>query len=140
MVTTLSNTMKKLFAGDRWQEDDLIFPPTVGTPQDPRNLYRNFQATLKQASLPRIRFHDLRHTAATLMLRQGINPKVVQEQLGHRDITLTLDTHSHVLPDIREEAIQKLDKVLAAKASDEKPHFLDLPADFGYAPQQREHE
>lgn len=104
---------EKLFAGDRWQENDLIFPSTLGTPLDPRNLFRDFKAILKQANLPDIRFHDLRHTAATLMLQQDVHPKVVQERLGHSDIALTLNTYSHVLPDIQEEAAEKLDQLLA---------------------------
>jgi integrase len=108
---------EKLFAGDRWRENDLIFPSTVGTPLDQRNLYRNFKTILRQAELPEIRFHDLRHTAATLMLPQGINPKVVQERLGHADITLTLNTYSHVLPEMQEEAVQKLDHALASRQS-----------------------
>jgi integrase len=59
-----------------------------------------------------LRFHDLRHTAATLMLQQGIHPKVVQERLGHSQISLTLDTYSHVLPSMQEDAAQKLDDLV----------------------------
>jgi integrase len=103
---------EKLFAGDRWQEHDLIFPSTLGTPLDPRNLYRQFKNALKEARLPNIRFHDLRHTAATLMLQQHTHPKVVQERLGHSDISLTLNTYSHVLPDIQEEAAEKMTQAL----------------------------
>jgi integrase len=61
---------------------------------------------------PDIRFHDLRHTAATLMLQQGIHPKVVQERLGHSDISMTLNTYSHVLPSMQEEAADKMDELL----------------------------
>ena len=128
---------EKAFAGEHWQENDLIFPSTIGTPLDPHNLYKRFRAALRQAGLPSIRFHDLRHTAATLMLRQGINPKVVQERLGHRDITLTLDTYSHVLPDIQEEAVEKIDKVLAPRASGSQPHTSALPADIPYLAARR---
>ncbi len=59
-----------------------------------------------------LRFHDLRHTATTLMLQQAVNPKVVQERLGHADIALTLNTYSHVLPAMQEEAAAKLDELL----------------------------
>ena len=121
---------EKLFAENRWQENDLIFPSTVGTPLDPRNLIRNFKAILRQAELPDIRFHDLRHTAATLMLQQGIHPKVVQERLGHADIALTLNTYSHVLPDIQEEAVQKMDRVLASKRANRKLEAPEQPADL----------
>lgn len=102
----------RLFAGEHWQEKDLVFPSTIGTPWDPRNLYKHFKILLKEAKLPDIRFHDLRHTAATLMLQQGIHPKVVQERLGHADISLTLNTYSHVLLDIQEEAAEKFDLLL----------------------------
>ena len=64
------------------------------------------------ADLPDIRFHDLRHTAATLMLQQGTHPKIVQERLGHSDISLTLNTYSHVLPSMQEEAAEKMDEIL----------------------------
>jgi integrase len=99
-------------AGNRWQENDLIFPSTFGTPLDHRNLYRDYKELLKEAGLPDIRFHDLRHTAATLMLQQGVHPKVVQERLGHADISLTLNTYSHVLPSMQEEAAEKMDELL----------------------------
>jgi len=100
------------FAGDRWQDNDLVFPSTIGTPMEWRNMVRDFKDTLKRAGLPDIRFHDLRHTAATLMLKEGIHPKVVQERLGHSQISLTLDTYSHVLPSMQEEAAQILDQLL----------------------------
>lgn len=61
--------------------------------------------------IPHDRFHDLRHTFATLMLQQGVHPKVVQEILGHSTIAITLDTYSHVLPNMQEEAIGKLDQM-----------------------------
>jgi integrase len=89
-----------------------VNPSTFGTPLDHRNLYRDFKALLKEAGLPDIRFHDLRHTAATLMLQQGVHPKVVQERLDHADISLTLNTYSHVLPSMQEEAAEKMDELL----------------------------
>ena len=120
---------EKEFAGNRWQENDLIFPSTIGTPLDPQNIYKNFKALLRQAKLPNIRFHDLRHTAATLMFQQGIHPKVVQERLGHADIALTLNTYSHVLLDIQEEAVQKLDRLLAFKESGSRSNASEPSAD-----------
>ena len=103
---------ERLVAGDAWRENDMIFPSTIGTLMDPSNLYHNFKRMLKRAGLPDIRFHDLRHTAATLMLQQGTHPKVVQERLGHSDISLTLNTYSHVLPGMQDEAAGKLDELL----------------------------
>ena len=100
-------------AGDSWKENDMIFPSSTGTPMDPSNLYHNFKRLLKVAGLPDVRFHDLRHTAATLMLQNGIHPKVVQERLGHSDISMTLNTYSHVMPGMQEEAAGKLDELLS---------------------------
>jgi hypothetical protein len=91
----------------------LVFPSEVGTPMSGRNLYRAFKIRVKRASLPQtLRFHDLRHTCATLLLRQGINPKFVQELLGHADISLTLNTYSHVLPDMGDAAAGGMDAAL----------------------------
>lgn len=101
-----------LSIGDRWKDNDIIFPSTIGTPLSPRNLYRHFIETTLKIGLPRIRFHDLRHTAATLMLQEGIHPKVVQERLGHSSISLTLDVYSHVIPSMQEEVAEKLDSLL----------------------------
>jgi len=103
---------EKALVGDRWQESDLIFPSTVGTPTGHSNLSKGFKKILRDANLPNIRFHDLRHTAATLMLKQGVHPKVVQERLGHSDITLTLNTYSHVLPTMQKEVADKMDNLL----------------------------
>lgn len=97
---------------EKWQENCLMFPSEIGTPLDPRNMYRVYKRMLKIAGLPDIRFHDLRHTAATLMLQQGIHPKIVQERLGHSQISLTLDTYSHVIPSMQEEAAEKMDEIL----------------------------
>ncbi len=71
-----------------------------------------------QFGLPSIRFHDLRHSAATLFLSQGVHPKVVQERLGHSQISVTLDTYSHVLPTLQKEAAQKIDDVLRSESTD----------------------
>ena len=104
--------LERQFSGDKWQENDLVFPSKVGTPMDQRNVLRIFKELLVKAGLPDMRFHDLRHTAATLMLQQGVHPKVVQERLGHSDISLTLNTYSHVLPAMQEEAAEALDSLI----------------------------
>jgi integrase len=98
-------------AGEKWQENGLIFPTPIGTPMA-RNMYKDFRKLLERIGLPLIRFHDLRHTAATLMLQQGIHPKIVQESLGHADISMTLNAYSHVLPCMHEEAAEKMDELL----------------------------
>lgn len=72
---------------------------------------RSLLPLLRKSELPVIRFHDFRHTAATLLLAEGVHPKVVQEKLGHAQINITLDTYSHVLPSMQKEAAAKLDSI-----------------------------
>ena len=105
-------SIERQFAGSSWKENDMMFPSTIGTPMDPSNLYHIFKDLLKLANLPDIRFHDLRHTAATLMLQQNVHPKIVQSRLGHSDISMNLNTYSHVLPSMQDEAAEKLDELL----------------------------
>ncbi|MGI8649809.1 MAG: tyrosine-type recombinase/integrase [Rubrobacter sp.] len=82
-----------------WEDHGLVFPSSVGTPKNQRNLNREFKNTIKRAGLPEhFRLYDLRHTCATLLLSRNIHPKYVQELLGHASIALTLDTYSHVIP------------------------------------------
>jgi Phage integrase family len=88
----------RLAAGGRWQDRGLVFTSSIGTPLESRNVTRAFKALLTAATLPNIRFHDLRHSCATLLLAQGVNPRVVMETLGHSQVSLTLNTYSHVLP------------------------------------------
>jgi integrase len=79
---------------------------------EPRNLDRAFSEILLAARLPRIRIHDLRHTAATLLLAQGVHPRVVMDLLGHSQIAVTMNTYSHVVPALRKEAADKMEAVL----------------------------
>jgi integrase len=79
----------------------------------PWTLTRKFEKILEHARLPRIRFHDLRHTCATLMLCEGVHIKIVQELLGHADITITLNTYSHVLPGMGNEAAGAMARIFA---------------------------
>ena len=110
-------------AGQAWDDQGLIFPNQIGRPTDRQNLVRrSFKRLLAKAGLPDIRFHDLRHTSATLLLAQGVHPKVVQERLGHSNISVTLDIYSHVLPDLQKEAADQLDRVLAGY-SDQPPRM-----------------
>jgi integrase len=99
--------------GDLWRDTGLVFTTTRGTPVDVSNLtYGSFRPLLERTGLPRIKFHALRHTFATLMLSGNVNPKIVQEILGHARISETMDTYSHFLPDMQEEAIGKLGRLL----------------------------
>src|SRR5260370_2134292 len=95
---------ERVEAGERWQENDLVFPSPVGRPRDMTYLSYTFHRGLERAGLPRLRIHDLRHTAATHLLNKHVHPKVVQELLGHSTIAITLDTYSHVLPALVKEA------------------------------------
>jgi integrase len=100
-------------AGPLWQENDLVFCSSVGGHlHTSRDVFVQFKRLLQQAELPAIRFHDLRHSAATMLLSLGIHPKVVQEMLGHSQIGMTMDIYSHVLPTMQAEAMSKLNDVL----------------------------
>lgn len=92
-----------------WHENDLVVDAGDGSPVNPVNLSSAWPKFLKRAGLPHVRFHDLRHAHATLMLLQGVHPKVVSERLGHSSIGITLDTYSHVLPGMQTEAAEALD-------------------------------
>jgi integrase len=99
-----------------WEDHDLVFPNQVGRPIEKQNLTRrSFKPLLERAGLPSIRFHDLRHSAATIMLSMGEHPRVVQERLGHSTIAVTMDVYSHVMPTLQEEAAERLDRVFAAR-------------------------
>ena len=93
----------QLAAGPHWNNTGLVFASPVGRPVDGTWTAKWFHRALDQAALPRIRIHDLRHTAATHLLNRGVHPKVVQELLGHSTISLTLDTYSHVAPALHAE-------------------------------------
>ncbi len=104
----------RLRLGTLWQDGGLVFTSTVGTPVGIGNLtYRSFRPLLERAGLPRIRVHDLRHTAATLLLGKGVHPKIVQEMLGHSTIAQTMDTYSHVLPDMQDGAVAAMQDALS---------------------------
>jgi integrase len=102
----------RLAAGGAWEDSGLIFTTSFGLAMDPRGATREYHALLEAAKLPSIRFHDLRHTAATLLLAQGVDPRTIMETLGHSQISLTLNTYSHVLPALQKDAAAKLDAVL----------------------------
>ena len=104
----------RMAAGARWQERGFVFTSGIGTPIEPRRVTREFKALLNSAGLPAIRLHDLRHSCATLLLVQGVSPRVVMETLGHSQVSLTLNTYSHVLPSLQRDAATKMDAILGS--------------------------
>jgi len=123
-VEALRNHLERQLAeieavGDHYCDDGLVFATGAGTPINPSNLrQRSFTPLLKRAGLPHIRFHDLRHTCATLLLSRGVHPKFVQELLGHATIAITLDTYSHVMPGMGDQTAVAMQDVLSCPLSD----------------------
>jgi integrase len=106
---------ERKLAGSRWKDTDFVFTTGIGTPLEPRNLERAFAEIVRTAQVPHIRIHDLRHTAATLLLAQGVHPRVVMELLGHSGIAITMNTYSHVVPALRKEAAETMNAVLGGQ-------------------------
>lgn len=105
---------ERLKAGSLWQDHGLVFCTHGGKPLDSHNVARtSFKPLLKRAELPSIRFHDLRHTCATLLLSQGHHPRLVQELLGHSSVALTLDRYSHVMPGMGEQTAAAMEAALS---------------------------
>lgn len=102
---------KKQSHAHEWDNLDLVFCNERGGYLHPNNLADDFDRLLKSASLPDIRFHDLRHSAATIWIALGVNPKVIQELLGHSDISVTLGIYSHALPTMHKQAMDHLDEL-----------------------------
>jgi len=94
--------------------DDLVFATHEGKPIDPSVLTHNFARIVKRAGLQGVRFHDLRHTFASLMLLRGAKPKVISEALGHASVAFTMDAYSHIIDGMQSDAITLLDEVLPA--------------------------
>jgi integrase len=104
---------ERLAAVNVWEDHDLVFPNIIGKPLEAGNvLRRSYWPLLRRAGLPRMRFHDLRHTAATLLLGRGINPKIVSEMLGHSNVSITLTIYSHVTPHMQQQAADAMDAAL----------------------------
>jgi integrase len=105
---------------NKWTDFDLIFPSLVGTPMRQVNLYNNFKRILRSSGLPDIRFHDLRHTAATLMLNHNIPVIVVSKRLGHARVTITLNVYAHLIPESQKNVGQLMDDLISPIEVDSK--------------------
>jgi len=116
---------QRILLGKPSSGDDLVFAYADGRPLDPGTVTHAFSRLLKEAGLPHIRFHDLRHTHATLMLKSGVHPKIVSERLGHASVGFTLDTYSHVVPGLQEAAAEKFDRMLEPDVSKMLARGLD---------------
>ena len=102
----------RLKLGLVYEDQDLICARDNGAAIPPDTLSTNFASTIRRSTMSHVRFHDLRHTHATQLLKHGVHPKVVSERLGHSKIGITLDTYSHVMPGMQEDAALKMDAVL----------------------------
>ena len=100
--------LKEQAQAKSWSDTSLLFTREDGQALHPEVVSRFFRQAVKKAMLPAIRLHDLRHTHATLALRAGIHPKVVSERLGHATVSITLDTYSHAIPAMQEEAAARI--------------------------------
>ncbi|GFN32064.1 site-specific integrase [Paenibacillus xylaniclasticus] len=103
---------EKMALGSQYKDMDLVVCTSLGTPVSPCNLNRTYKRIIERYELPDITFHDLRHTHASLMLRQNIHPKVVSERLGHSKIQITLDTYSHLMPNMQQDAANEIGNLL----------------------------
>jgi integrase len=109
---------ERRLAGARWiGEGDYVFTSTVGTPLEPRRLDRIFRDLCDRAGLRRIRFHDVRHSAASLLIAQGVHPKAIQELLRHSSSQLTMDVYGHLFEQVQRETADKMDAILAGPTS-----------------------
>lgn len=111
----------RLQAGSDYKDNDLVCARWDGSPRNPGALTRAFAKLIADLGLPKVRFHDLRHSHATQLLREGIHPKVVSERLGHSTVGITLDTYSHVTPTMQEEAAKRIDVALRSALRKRKP-------------------
>lgn len=107
--------LEREIAGEMYEDNDLVCCTSIGRPVLSANIFKAMKKKIKLLELPYIRFHDLRHTSASLMLAIGIHPKVVSERLGHSSVTLTLDTYSHLLKNMQSDAAVELSNLLSKK-------------------------
>jgi integrase len=103
--------LERATAGDRWKDHDLLFPTSIGTPIGQSNLLKDYHRILRQSGLPHFRFHDLRHTAASLMINRGVPVIVVSKMLGHSQPSVTLNIYAHCMIDMQTQAADIMDEI-----------------------------
>ena len=114
-----SQEVQRTMLGISLKDDDLVFSNVEGKPLRPNTVTRAWTMSIARAGVKPIRLHDARHTHASLMLKQGVHPKIVQERLGHASISMTLDTYSHVAPGLQEAAAAGFDKLVLPRLENE---------------------
>jgi len=119
---------QRLLAGSRWVDSGYVFTTTIGSPLDGPAVTKQLHRFLRNAGLPDMRFHDLRHQFASLLLAGGESVKVVSELLGHQDGALTLRTYSHVLPDAMRQAVHRMDVLVGPREAPLEPLAANLAA------------
>jgi integrase len=103
---------ERIAAGSLWQDHDLVFAQPNGRPIERKSDWRAWKALLREADVPEVRLHDGRHTAATLLLAEGVHSRVVMEALGHAQMRTTTDTYSHVMPALGRDAADRMGNAL----------------------------
>ncbi len=103
---------ERLAVGPLWQDSGLVFTTTIGTPPDATNVVRHCRAILDRAGLPRMRYHDLRHACASLLLAQGVKLRTIMEILGHSQLSTTAEVYAHVLPALQGDAANRMEALL----------------------------
>ncbi|MFD0617852.1 tyrosine-type recombinase/integrase [Paenibacillus sp. GCM10027629] len=112
--------MEMVKEGEDYQKNDLVICSSKGTPASTRSIMKVWNKFIERLEFPRITFHDLRHTHASLLLQQGVHPKIVSERLGHSSVVITLDTYSHLLPNLQADAADGLDLLIKSGSEREK--------------------
>ena len=109
---------ERLSAGEKWTDHDLVFTTRTGGPLDRTQVSRQFARLLEKAGVEHRRLYDCRHTAASLLLAQGIAPRIVMETLGHSSYALTMETYTHVMPEVMRDAADAMDRALQPKSTE----------------------
>ena len=117
--------LERTMLGTPLTDDDLVFSHLDGKPLLPNTVTHAWIKLVRRIGLKGIRLHDARHSHASLMLKQGIHPKIVQERLGHSSVTITLDTYSHVAPGLQQAAAQRFDEAFPIKYNEAEKQVVE---------------